>query len=94
VIGGDDHRVLRTPYVIDDAEWPIPVVQAGGEDNHFLGRLDLYFAEIDGVWVLYEFHGILLSVENVVPDPEIQSIIDYYIEMLGLETETELVPAA
>ena len=89
VIGGDDHRVFRTPYVIHDPDGDrrIPMVQAGGERNHFLGRLDLYFAEIDGEWVLFDFYGRLLSVEGVTPCPEIVSIIDYYRELLGLEIE-------
>jgi len=87
VIGGDDHRILRAPYVINDGDRRVPVVQAGGENNHFLGRLDLHFVEIDEAWILHDFYGSLLSVEDVTPDPEIQSIINYYRAMLGLEIE-------
>jgi 2',3'-cyclic-nucleotide 2'-phosphodiesterase (5'-nucleotidase family) len=86
VIGGDDHRILRTPFVIDHEDRRIPVVQAGGEQTHFLGRLDLLFIEIDGEWILHSFSGELLSLQDVMPDTDIQDIIDSYIALLGLES--------
>ncbi|MCL1844138.1 MAG: metallophosphoesterase [Defluviitaleaceae bacterium] len=76
VIGGDDHRVVN--YVITDGDRRVPVVQAGGERNHFLGQIDLYFAEVDGEWVLFEFYARLLSTDDVAPCPEILGIIEYY----------------
>jgi len=85
VIGGDDHRVLRQPYVINVDGRRVPVVQAGGERSHFLGRLDLYFVEIDEVWILHDFNGQLLNVADVTPDQEIQDIINYYRIIVGLE---------
>jgi len=79
VIGSDDHRAFTTPIIIADEDGQrIPVVQAGGERNHYLGRLDLHFIEVDSKWVLHDFYGVLLSVEDVTPCLEIQSIIDYF----------------
>ncbi|MCL1806335.1 MAG: metallophosphoesterase [Oscillospiraceae bacterium] len=84
VVGGDNHMVLYTPAVILDDDKSIPIVQAGGEENHFLGRLDLTFEEIDGVWVLHSFHGRLLSIVDTPPDPEIEAIIEHYLSELEL----------
>jgi 5'-nucleotidase len=85
IIGGDDHLRLTTPSTVRDGDLIIPVVQAGGEDDHYLGRLDLGFAEIDGTWVLQTFNGRLLDIEGVQPDDGIQQIIDSYLaETLGL----------
>jgi 2',3'-cyclic-nucleotide 2'-phosphodiesterase (5'-nucleotidase family) len=75
IIGGDDHLRLNEPAVVHDNGIDIPIVQAGGEENHYLGRLDLIYELIDGVWVLYSFHGRLFSVDGVAPDIEIEQII-------------------
>jgi 5'-nucleotidase len=83
IIGGDDHLKLDRPVSSRDGEMQIPIVQAGGEENHYLGRLDLEFAEINGVWVLREFYGRLLSVGGVAPDAAIVRIIeDYWAKVL------------
>ena len=34
-----------------------PIVQAGGEHDQYLGRLDLEFEKVDGVWTLKDFNG-------------------------------------
>ncbi|MCL1878337.1 MAG: metallophosphoesterase [Defluviitaleaceae bacterium] len=82
IIGADDHRILREPIVIYDGDQRIPLVQAGGERTHYLGQLDLYYAYIDGEWILFDFYGRLLSVEGVEPCEEIQAIIDYYTALI------------
>ena len=76
IIGADDH--LKLFDVIEDGDREIPVVQAGGEEDHYLGRLDLRFAQIDGVWVLRSFDGRLLSIEDVLPDGDVQLMIGGY----------------
>jgi len=81
IIGGDDHRAHATPEVIYDGERRIPIVQAGGETNHYLGRLDLSFARVNGEWVLQEFNGRLLLMNDVTPDADIQRLIDYYRDL-------------
>jgi 5'-nucleotidase len=82
IISADNHVRLNRPETIQDGDVTIPIVQAGGENDHYLGRLDLTFADIDGVWVLWEYSGRLLSVDGVPPDAEIQRIIDnYWAEM-------------
>jgi len=82
IIGGDSHRILREPIVLHDGDRLIPVVQAGGERYHYLGQLDLYFAEIDGEWILFEFYGRLLCIEDVEPCAEILEIIEYFTALV------------
>ena len=53
-----------------------PIVQAGGEQDQYLGRLDLSFTYQDGAWVLDDFEGSLYDLEGVEADEEIQSMID------------------
>jgi 5'-nucleotidase len=78
IIGGDSHTKLSEPFVINDGDRRIPIVQAGGEDDHYLGQLDLMFVLIGGEWILNEFSGFLHSLEDITPDAEIQEIIDKY----------------
>jgi 2',3'-cyclic-nucleotide 2'-phosphodiesterase (5'-nucleotidase family) len=85
VIGGDNHITLTSPVSVRDGDIEFPIVQAGGENTHFLGRLDLTFEEADGVWVLREFSGRLLNTTGVAPDPEIERIIEYYLEQSDLD---------
>ncbi|MCL2546319.1 MAG: metallophosphatase [Oscillospiraceae bacterium] len=82
IIGGDNHLALHEPEIVRDGERRIPIVQAGGEQNHYLGQLDLTFARVYGVWTLQDFDGRLLSVEGVTPDAEIQQMIDDYWALL------------
>ena len=56
----------------------VPITQAGGEQEHYLGRLDLVYEVIDGKMKLVESDGFLYDVTNVPEDPEIQAIIDDY----------------
>ena len=83
VIGADSHTKLSSPAAVNDNGRLIPVVQAGGEDDHYLGRLDLHFIKTDGVWVLDWYEGYLFTLDDVSPDPGIQAIIDKYDEMLA-----------
>ncbi|MEH7011387.1 metallophosphoesterase [Neobacillus niacini] len=78
VLGADTHKVIKTPEYEFNGEWMVPITQAGGEQEHYLGRLDLTFEVVDGQMKLVESDGFLYDVTNVPADPEIQAMIDDY----------------
>lgn len=78
VIGADTHKVIETPEYEFNGEMMVPITQAGGEQEHYLGRLDLTFEVVDGKMTLVESDGFLYDVTNVRADKEIQEIIDEY----------------
>lgn len=78
VIGADTHKVIETPEYEFNGELMVPITQAGGEQEHYLGRLDLVYEVVDGKMKLVESDGFLYDVTNVPADPEIQAIIDDY----------------
>jgi 5'-nucleotidase len=80
IISADDHIKTLFPRVIIDGSRAIPVVQAGGEQNHSLGRLDLFFELRDGEWVLASFDGFLYSLDDVIPCIEITAILEKYAD--------------
>ena len=53
----------------------MPINQAGGDQEHYLGRLDLVYEVVDGKMKLVESDGFLYDVANVPADPDIQAII-------------------
>jgi 5'-nucleotidase len=76
IVGGDSHTVLKEPFFING----IPIVQAGGEDNQYLGRLDLTFEHADGAWKIIHCRGELIPLDEKVPqDPEVKGILDDYL---------------
>ncbi|TCN26255.1 bifunctional metallophosphatase/5'-nucleotidase [Mesobacillus foraminis] len=78
VIGADTHKVIRTPEYEFNGEVMVPITQAGGEQEHYLGRLDLSFKVLDGKMQLAESTGFLYDMTNVPADAEIQAMIDDY----------------
>lgn len=78
VIGADTHKVIQTPEYEFNGEVMVPITQAGGEQEHYLGRLDLTFEVVDGKMTLVESDGFLYDVTNVPADSEVQEIIDEY----------------
>ncbi|WP_260398189.1 bifunctional UDP-sugar hydrolase/5'-nucleotidase [Peribacillus simplex] len=78
VIGADTHKVIQTPEYEFNGEVMVPITQAGGEQEHYLGRLDLTFEVVDGKMTLVESDGFLYDVTNVPADSEVQAIIDEY----------------
>ncbi|MBU2700562.1 cyclic-nucleotide 2'-phosphodiesterase (5'-nucleotidase family) [Sporomusaceae bacterium BoRhaA] len=77
IVGADDHYVISQPIYRTGG---IPIVQAGGEDNIYLGRVDLTFENKDGKWVLVSHQGRLYPITNDIPmDPTIKEIIDRYL---------------
>lgn len=87
VIGADTHLVLRTPETEVNAEGNIvPITQAGGEQEHYLGRLDLTFQVRDGEYVLTEHDGYLYDLDGVQPDPRIVALIEKYRAQLKVNT--------
>jgi 5'-nucleotidase len=76
IIGGDSHTVLLKPVNIGG----IPIVQAGGENQQYLGRLDLTFEYREHTWKLKEYKGILIPINASVPeDSKIKAILDSYL---------------
>lgn len=86
VIGADDHYIITDPiyYPGEDGFKSSPIVQGGGEQDQYLGRLDLEYALVDGEWTLQDFDGYLYDLTDVEGDAGIQGIIDDY---RALETE-------
>ncbi len=77
IVGADDHYVIKQPIYRTGG---IPIVQAGGEDNIYLGRIDLTYENKNGKWVLVSHQGILYPINDKVPmDPEIKKIVDQYL---------------
>ncbi|WHY54307.1 bifunctional metallophosphatase/5'-nucleotidase [Peribacillus simplex] len=85
VIGADTHKVIETPEYEFNGEVMVPITQAGGEQEHYLGRLDLTFEVVDGKMMLAESDGFLYDVTNVQADSEIQVIIDEYRSELNAQ---------
>ena len=85
VIGADTHKVIETPEYEFNGEVMVPITQAGGEQEHYLGRLDLTFEVVDGKMTLVESDGFLYDVTKVRADPEIQEIIDEYRSELNAQ---------
>jgi 2',3'-cyclic-nucleotide 2'-phosphodiesterase (5'-nucleotidase family) len=76
IVGGDSHTILSKPVNIGG----IPIVQAGGENKQYLGRLDLTFEYRDHTWRLKEYQGILIPINASVPEnPKIKAILDSYL---------------
>jgi 5'-nucleotidase len=80
IISADDHIKTTFPRLIIDGGRAIPVVQAGGEQDHSLGRLDLFFELRDGEWVLFDFNGFLYPLDDVIASAEILAILEKYDE--------------
>ena len=79
VIGADTHKVIRTPETQVNAEGNIvPITQAGGEQEHYLGRLDLTFSFVNGEYVLTSHSGFLYDLDGVRPDQRILDLIASY----------------
>ena len=57
-----------------------PIVQAGGESNIYIGKIDLNYENRNGKWVLMSQQGELIPITDKVPmDPEIKRIVDQYL---------------
>ncbi len=80
VIGADDHLVIRKPicYPGPFGAKSAPVVQAGGEQDQYLGRLDLSFEITDGAWTLSDFDGFLYELDGVEPDRDLEDLIEKF----------------
>ncbi|MHB1485774.1 MAG: metallophosphoesterase [Saccharofermentanales bacterium] len=74
IISGHDHMILQPP----EMSGAIPITQAGGENDHYLYRLDLDFKLENGEWVLKNITGKLDSGIGVERDTTIEQIIDSY----------------
>lgn len=80
VVGADDHYIITEPiyYPGEDGFKSTPILQGGGEQDQYLGRLDLEYKLVDGEWTLDDFNGYLYDLTGVEGDSEIQGMIDEY----------------
>ncbi|MCL1875958.1 MAG: metallophosphatase [Synergistaceae bacterium] len=80
IIGADDHIVMPEPiyYATGYGETGTPIVQNGGEFEHYLGRIDLTFEKTGNAMKLVEYSRCLYSMEDVNEDVEVMSIIAEY----------------
>ncbi|WP_114854331.1 bifunctional UDP-sugar hydrolase/5'-nucleotidase [Brachybacterium sp. YJGR34] len=85
VIGGDSHIVLRTPETeLNPEGHTVPITAGGGEQEHYLGRLDLTFEVQGGSYVLIDHSGFLYEdLSAVEEDPAIVALIEEYREELS-----------
>ncbi|MFE4142582.1 hypothetical protein ACFX4I_11955 [Peribacillus sp. YIM B13472] len=65
VIGADTHKVIETPEYEFNGEVMVPITQAGGEQEHYLDRLNLTFEVVDAKMTLVESNGFLYDVTNL-----------------------------
>ena len=90
IVGGHSHTVLSKTYreakntypikVNDKDGKPVYIVQAGGGDNRFVGRLDVKF-DTDGLVTKATGDTILLS-KYIAPDPGIEAEVKALAEPL------------
>jgi 5'-nucleotidase len=80
VLGADTHKIIRSPETEVNPEGHlVPITQGGGEQEHYLGRLDLTFEVRGGHHVLVEHSGFLYEdLTGVEEDPEIVALIEQY----------------
>ena len=91
VVGADDHFVISEPLYTpgENDSKTTPIVQAGGEYDQFLGRLDLEYTYTEGARTLTDFDGYLYDLEGVEPDQEIQDLIDSVSQTAQTEAADE-----
>jgi len=82
IVSADTHIKLTTPFVSYGNGHLIPIVQAGGEEDNYIGRLDLIYKKEKSQWILKEFSGSLFSLDGVAEDREVLEILDRYDEQL------------
>lgn len=79
VLGADDHFKISEPiYTTNQGRKNAPITQNGGEENHYIGRLDLQFKYTQGNWKLTDFNGFLYDLNSVTEDSKIKNIINKY----------------
>ena len=81
IVGADDHFIIAKPiyYPGPFDSKSTPMVQAGGETDQYLGRLDLMFKYTeDGAWAMVDFEGYLYDLTDVEPDQDLADLIEEY----------------
>jgi 5'-nucleotidase len=95
IVGGHSHNLLSNLYASEFGEYPMHKLSASGEpvlivhageDNEFIGRLDVTFAP-DGIINFWGGDVIYLS-RFIPPDPEIETLIANLNEPLEALRET------
>ncbi|MCG3398927.1 bifunctional metallophosphatase/5'-nucleotidase [Staphylococcus massiliensis] len=79
VLGADTHKVIKggAEYESNGHE-NVPITQGGGEEEHYLGRLNLTYKVKNGQLELVDSKDKLYDIENVKADPKIKHMIDEY----------------
>jgi 5'-nucleotidase len=80
VIGADDHLMMPEPiyYAVGYGETGIPIVQNGGEFEHYLRRLDLTFENTGNTMKLIDYESSIYNMEGVNEDSGVRNIIAEY----------------
>ncbi|MCL2742114.1 MAG: metallophosphoesterase, partial [Oscillospiraceae bacterium] len=83
IVSADTHVKLSRPQVIypEGGDVGVPIVQAGGEQDNYLGRLDLVYVSDGGDWKLAWFDGFLYPLTGVAPDGRITDIHERYLDL-------------
>lgn len=84
VLGADTHKIIRTPETeLNPEGHTVPITQGGGEQEHYLTRLDLMWEVQGGQYVLIAHEGFLYEdLTGVEEDPRIVALIEEYRERL------------
>ncbi|MCL1875959.1 MAG: metallophosphoesterase [Synergistaceae bacterium] len=88
VIGADDHLVMPKPifYTNGNGEKGIPIVQNGGEIEHYLRRLDLTFQKTGSIMKLVDYDSRFYNnIESIKEDIDVRNIIDEYRKLEALK---------
>lgn len=80
IVGSDTHIALEKPLISTSG---VPIVQAGGEVNQYVGVLKLYFSKKNSQWELVRSEGELIKPDGKTKkDKETEQIINTYLERL------------
>lgn len=80
IVGSDTHIALEKPLISTSG---VPIVQAGGEFNQYVGVLKLYFRKKNNQWKLVRSEGELIRPDGkTIKDKETEQIINTYLERL------------
>ena len=85
VLGADTHKIIRTPETeLNPEGHTVPITQGGGEQEHYLTRLDLMWEVQGGQYALIAHEGFLYEdLTGVEEDPRIVALIEEYREQLA-----------
>ena len=79
IVGGDSHTLLKEPMEVAG----VPIVQAGGEQQQYLGRINLSLVKTSsGRWELASYSGEVIQLdESIEQDPETLAVMKSIISV-------------